>query len=43
MRDIQVLTPMHKGTAGTINLNRELQQALNVQAQSEEKGLGFFR
>ncbi len=43
MRDIQVLTPMHKGAAGTISLNRDLQQALNVQAQSGEKGLGFFR
>jgi len=27
--DIQVLTPMHKGQAGTINLNRQLQKALN--------------
>jgi exodeoxyribonuclease V alpha subunit len=29
MADIQVLTPMHKGPAGTINLNQILQQALN--------------
>ena len=29
--DIQVLTPMHKGTVGTINLNRKLQEALNPQ------------
>jgi exodeoxyribonuclease V alpha subunit len=28
-RDIQVLTPMHRGAAGTIELNRMLQQALN--------------
>lgn len=28
-RDIQVLTPMHRGTAGTIELNRRLQEALN--------------
>jgi len=28
-RDIQVITPMHKGEAGTINLNRVLQKALN--------------
>ena len=28
-RDIQVLTPMNKGTLGVINLNRELQNALN--------------
>ncbi|MBF0379012.1 MAG: ATP-dependent RecD-like DNA helicase [Desulfamplus sp.] len=27
--EIQVLTPMHKGEAGTINLNQKLQQALN--------------
>jgi len=29
MRDIQVLTPMHKGLCGSENLNRELQAALN--------------
>lgn len=29
MRDIQVLTPMHKGVCGAENLNRELQAALN--------------
>lgn len=28
-RDVQVLTPMHKGTLGVTNLNRELQEALN--------------
>jgi exodeoxyribonuclease V alpha subunit len=28
-RDIQVLTPMHRGSAGTIELNRRLQQAFN--------------
>ncbi|NQU10693.1 ATP-dependent RecD-like DNA helicase [bacterium] len=28
-RDIQVLTPMHKGLCGTENLNRELQETLN--------------
>ncbi len=27
--EIQVLTPMHKGEAGTINLNQKLQEALN--------------
>lgn len=27
--EIQVLTPMHKGEAGTINLNQQLQQVLN--------------
>jgi exodeoxyribonuclease V alpha subunit len=29
VEDIQVLCPMHKGTVGTENLNRELQQMLN--------------
>ena len=29
IRDIQVLTPMHKGLIGTINLNQELQNILN--------------
>jgi len=31
--DIQVLSPMHKGTAGIINLNQVLQEALNPQAE----------
>ncbi len=30
IRDIQVLTPMHRGPVGTLNLNRVLQEALNV-------------
>ncbi|RJP76132.1 MAG: ATP-dependent RecD-like DNA helicase [Desulfobacteraceae bacterium] len=29
IRDIQVLTPMHKGLIGTINLNQALQKTLN--------------
>jgi exodeoxyribonuclease V alpha subunit len=29
LNDIQVLTPMHKGVAGTLNLNQVLQKALN--------------
>jgi exodeoxyribonuclease V alpha subunit len=29
MKDVQVLTPMHKGVCGSENLNRELQTALN--------------
>ena len=29
IRDIQVLTPMHRGPVGTLNLNRRLQEALN--------------
>ncbi len=34
IQDIQVLTPMHKGTVGAIQLNQVLQQALNPQEQS---------
>jgi exodeoxyribonuclease V alpha subunit len=30
MRDVQVLTPMHKGECGAENLNRQLQAALNA-------------
>ncbi|HUJ72994.1 MAG TPA: ATP-dependent RecD-like DNA helicase [Verrucomicrobiae bacterium] len=30
MRDVQVLTPMHKGLCGSENLNRELQATLNA-------------
>ena len=30
IRDIQVLAPMHRGPAGTLDLNRALQGALNV-------------
>jgi exodeoxyribonuclease V alpha subunit len=40
--DIQVLTPMHKGEAGTINLNRVLQSTLNP-AASEAPGVSVFR
>ena len=29
LKDIQVLSPMHKGVAGTIHLNQQLQKALN--------------
>ena len=32
VNDIQVLTPMHKGAVGTINLNNLLQKALNRQS-----------
>ena len=31
-QDIQVLTPMHRGEVGTVNLNHRLQQALNPAA-----------
>jgi len=41
--DIQLLTPMHKGPAGTINLNRVLQEALNPSAAALAKGERSFR
>ena len=37
---IQVLTPMHRGLLGTINLNREMQSLLNPFGQALERG-GF--
>ena len=37
---IQVLTPMHRGMLGTINLNREMQSVLNPFGQTLERG-GF--
>ena len=35
---IQVLTPMHRGLLGTINLNREMQALLNPVGQPLERG-----
>jgi len=44
MSEIQVLTPMHKGTIGTTNLNRVLQQALNPSVDMIERmGYNFRR
>ncbi len=43
MSALQVLTPMHRGEAGTINLNQQLQQALNPQAPAVNTGSGSFR
>lgn len=44
VRDIQVLTPMHKGVVGTKNLNRVLQQALNPRKEGIERmGYHFKR
>ncbi|MDY0163486.1 ATP-dependent RecD-like DNA helicase [Desulfobotulus sp.] len=40
-RDVQVLTPMHKGEVGTLCLNQVLQQALNPPKAG--KGDGAFR
>jgi exodeoxyribonuclease V alpha subunit len=36
VRDIQVLTPMHRGLVGTLNLNRVLQEALNPAGEQVE-------
>jgi exodeoxyribonuclease V alpha subunit len=42
IRDIQVLTPMHRGPVGTLNLNRVLQAALNsTDEQVEVMGSRF--
>ncbi len=38
VNDIQVLTPMHRGAAGTIALNEALQAALNPTGQSVTRG-----
>ncbi|SHJ10586.1 exodeoxyribonuclease V alpha subunit [Desulfatibacillum alkenivorans DSM 16219] len=43
MTQIQVLTPMHKGPAGTINLNRQLQKVLNPGVDLLIKGEQSFR
>ena len=37
-QDIQVLTPMHRGDAGTESLNRALQQALNPSGAALARG-----
>jgi exodeoxyribonuclease V alpha subunit len=43
IRDIQVLTPMHKGVIGAINLNLELQKRLNPEQQSITHGSRTFK
>jgi exodeoxyribonuclease V alpha subunit len=43
IRDIQVITPMHKGDVGTINLNRVLQKLLNPPAPQSNSSAGTFR
>ena len=40
---IQVLTPMHRGLFGTINLNRELQALLNPSGVTLERGGATLR
>jgi exodeoxyribonuclease V alpha subunit len=41
--DIQVLTPMHRGTVGSGNLNRELQKVLNPVEEGLTRGNRNFR
>jgi exodeoxyribonuclease V alpha subunit len=42
INEIQVLTPMHKGEAGTINLNQQLQAVLNDAKKGiESRGITF--
>ncbi len=43
VRDIQVLTPMHKGTIGVSNLNIELQKRLNPDQPGMTHGSRTFR
>src|SRR5262249_29203324 len=40
---IQVLTPMHRGLLGTINLNREMQSLLNPVGEALERGGSVLR
>ena len=41
--EIQVLTPMHKGVVGTVNMNVALQSALNPKGESASTPGGAFR
>ena len=43
MKDIQVLTPMHRGIVGAGNLNLALQERLNRNARGIERGNRIFR
>ena len=43
VEDIQVLTPMHKGVAGSENLNLRLQQALNPSGPGLKRGERVYR
>jgi exodeoxyribonuclease V alpha subunit len=43
IHEIQVLTPMHKGEVGTLNLNQALQQALNPRSAAPSGQIGRFR
>jgi exodeoxyribonuclease V alpha subunit len=41
--DIQVITPMHKGETGTINLNKILQKELNSSPEEIKSGFNSFK
>jgi exodeoxyribonuclease V alpha subunit len=41
--DIQVMTPMHRGTVGVANLNAELQNLLNPNSKAVTRGGRLFR
>jgi len=43
VRDVQVLTPMNRGPAGTLILNEELQAALNGEGRGITRGRTTFR
>lgn len=43
IRDIQVLSPMHKGVAGTINLNKALQTRLNTHTSALSQNGNRFK
>jgi exodeoxyribonuclease V alpha subunit len=42
-RDVQVLTPMHKGEVGTQNLNAALQERINPSGRELRRGKNVFR
>ncbi|RJR50763.1 MAG: ATP-dependent RecD-like DNA helicase [Desulfobacteraceae bacterium] len=43
VEEIQVITPMHKGTVGAANLNQELQKILNPGEEGVVRGNRIFR
>jgi exodeoxyribonuclease V alpha subunit len=43
IRDVQVLTPMHRGIIGAVNLNAELQKRLNPEPPNVVVGLRTFK
>ncbi|MBN1106311.1 MAG: ATP-dependent RecD-like DNA helicase [Deltaproteobacteria bacterium] len=43
VEEIQVITPMHRGTVGAANLNAELQRVLNPSEESVARGSRVFR